>query len=367
MELFHELHLRAGNGDHLAPAEPIDGFFWGHAHEQNEAGATDQVRGRGCVASKLRWRRLRTAVRLVSTTPRATMTKEERWFPTLKDDVLQLAARPAPQRLDGTTYDLHGPEEGRPCIWFYGSPSGRLEALLLYELAYRRGHRFLCIDRPGVGGAAYTPGWTMLDHIRAAVKVADHLQWEKFSVAGGSGGGPYVLAAASFAPHRIDRAVSLACAGAFEHDDLRARAGWVDRIAAWGVRTGLIKPAFGVGLPLMARLPSAAAELGGHLFAPTGHRPIARLLVATLKESLRNGTNGLIRDTEVLHQAWGFSLASIQTKVTLVNGTKDPFIPLAYGTAFAKRIPQARLFLAEGDDHFKTIFDLERLDRYLQG
>ena len=295
----------------------------------------------------------------------------KRWFPNVHDVLVRGLPRPPKLfRIRGRilAYDTYGPERGRPCFWCHGSPSGRLEGLLLRELALERGHRFIVPDRPGVGRSERYPDWGMLSFAEDLLHLADHLGFERFSVAGGSGGGPFVLALAARAPDRLETAVSLACAGAFELDDLSARAGWVDRLAAVAVGVpGLLELALTLGLYPLAALPPPAARALGRVFAPPGQGSgLALLLSKTVKESLQGGIAGLAEDTRVLHRPWGFDLESIVTRVTMVNGTRDEFIPVAYADAIAQRIPHVRRVAAEGDSHFQTIFDLERLDRCLR-
>lgn len=293
-----------------------------------------------------------------------------RWFPTLTDADLGRTRAP-PNTLEvepgrRVAFDLLGPEDGRPCFWFHGSPSGRFEGILLSELARRRGHRFILTDRPGLGRSDPRPGWSMMDVAADAVRLADHLGYERFSVAGGSGGGPFVLALAAHAPGRVRRAVALACAGAFELEEVGHAAGWVDALAARVARApALLEVGFALGLTPFARLPRPLAWAGGRLLSPSGDPRLPELLSRTLRESLRGGVRGLVEDTRVLHRPWAVPLASIRVPITLVHGTADGFVGMTYGSALTSRIPRAHLLPAPGDGHFETIFDLERLDRLL--
>lgn len=294
-----------------------------------------------------------------------------RRFPKVEGPELELTQQP-PEQLhlpDGRrlAYDLRGDPEGQPVFWFHGSPSGRLEGILLERFGRDEGFNFIVSDRPGLGASSPHPGWSMASYASDVEQLADHLGLERFSVAGGSGGGPFVLALAAHCPQRIDRAVSLACAGAFEHEDARAVMGWVDALAAWAVRRApaLVQLYF-TTLSGLARTPEFIARWGGRVFAPGGQPDFAVLFLRVLRESSRPGTAGLIRDTEVLHRGWGFALEDIPIPVDLVNGTRDEFVGLGYGKVLSRRIPQSRLHIAERDDHFRTIFDLDRLERLLR-
>ncbi|MGF1510434.1 MAG: alpha/beta fold hydrolase [Myxococcota bacterium] len=265
--------------------------------------------------------------------------------------------------LHGIAFDVFGPEAGVPMFWFHGSPSCRLEARLLGSWAHEVGRRLVAIDRPGVGRSEPRSRWSMSDVIFDVVQIADYLGWNRFGVAGGSGGGPFVLAAAALAPERLTFAVSLACAGAFEH----VTAGWVDRIGQWATRVpGALDGSFSA-LRLVAQatppvwVGRAAAPLGWLLGTPSG--AWARFAVEMVREATHHGSHGLAEDTRVLHRPWGFDLEAVRAPVTLVAGDRDPFIPLHYTQNLKARIPAARLEVATGADHFQTIFDLPRLTR----
>lgn len=265
-------------------------------------------------------------------------------------------------------YDVRGDPNGRPCFWFHGSPSCRLEAVLLDGFGRAHGHRFIATDRPGIGGSSPSPGWTLSSFCLDVVALADHLDLSRFSVAGGSGGGPFVLAMASVAPTRIDRAVSLACAGAFEHEALRAHIGWVDRLTAWVAPMPLVLPMYFGSLGLVSRVPPSVVQIVTKTWpgsVPGGDSRLVEVFMRTLREATAQGSAGVVEDTKVLHRPWGFELGSIGIDIDFVNGTKDEFVPFAYGEELAARIPRARVHKTIDADHFHTIFDTNRLEQLL--
>ncbi|RYY95141.1 MAG: alpha/beta hydrolase, partial [Chitinophagaceae bacterium] len=61
-------------------------------------------------------------------------------------------------------YALYGPVDGRPVLYFHGTPSSRLEPLLLNHfggdlegLLSVAGVRLIAVDRPGMGLSSYNP------------------------------------------------------------------------------------------------------------------------------------------------------------------------------------------------------------------
>jgi len=245
-------------------------------------------------------------------------------------------------------------------FWLHGSPSCRWEAVLLRDWAHRQGARLLAVDRPGCGASRFEPGWTMRGVALQLGRLATHLGWERFGVAGGSGGGPFVLAVAHEMPQRSSFAVALACAGAFR-DGPRVRPGLVDQGGAWatripgGLRLGFSAFQQSLRFPGLNWLAETAGRLG------VGESGLGALFVRVAREGARNGIAGWVRDTEVLHGPWGFDVGAIRCPVDLVAGTRDGFVPPRYVRALAERIPTSRLHLAEGASHFRTIFDDDQL------
>jgi len=58
------------------------------------------------------------------------------------------------------------------------------------------------------------------------------------------------------------------------------------------------------------------------------------MLTADLLEAVRDGTNGITWDLEILAQPWGFPLHVIPTDVFLWHGENDTQAPLAMGNAW---------------------------------
>jgi pimeloyl-ACP methyl ester carboxylesterase len=263
--------------------------------------------------------------------------------------------------------DLRGQTDGaRKLFWFHGTPSCRLEAVLWDRFAHDAGYGLAAMDRPGLGGSDPRPHASMTDVADDALRVADRLGWDRFSVAGGSGGGPFVLALAHQAPDRVERAVALACAGAFELAEVVPS--WADWASTWAVRHPAWLRRYFEALRLGARVPESvttwlARWLGPAL--PGQHPELAEVFRRCLNEVFAQGVEGAVQDLTTLHRPWGFSLEAIRTPVTLVAGTVDTFVPFSYSEAIARRIPESVVEVALGDGHFETIFDRLRLAQLL--
>src|SRR5687768_9197921 len=94
-------------------------------------------------------------------------------------------------------YSIYGPEQGKPVLYFHGTPSARLEPLLLliynvplFSLLEQHNLRLIAVDRPGMGHSTYDAQRTLHSFAADAQTLLQHLQIDRCSVLCWSGGGP---------------------------------------------------------------------------------------------------------------------------------------------------------------------------------
>ncbi len=132
------------------------------------------------------------------------------------------ADRNAPETIvlgDGRrlSFAQYGDPRGQPAVllpWHAGIASAR--AGWLTQAARECGFRMVAPDRPGMGESDFKLGRTLLGWAADVAELADYLGMRRFGVAGTSGGGPYVLAAAYALGDRLDFAADLAGWGPVE-------------------------------------------------------------------------------------------------------------------------------------------------------
>src|SRR3954452_12995822 len=90
-------------------------------------------------------------------------------------------------------YVESGDPRGKPVLFFHGFGTTRV-VCPSDEPARRMGVRLIALDRPGIGLSTPLPGRRLLDWPDDVREAADLIGFDRFSVVGWSGGGPYALA-----------------------------------------------------------------------------------------------------------------------------------------------------------------------------
>ena len=106
---------------------------------------------------------------------------------------------------DGRTLGFaeYGDPSGRPVLFFPGTPSGRLFQHPDESIAASLGARVITLDRPGYGLSDFLRNRALLHWPDDVEELADTLGFDRFAVAGISGGAPYVAACALKIPGRL--------------------------------------------------------------------------------------------------------------------------------------------------------------------
>jgi pimeloyl-ACP methyl ester carboxylesterase len=267
-------------------------------------------------------------------------------------------------RIDRTTklpdsrklaYAEWGDSDGRPLLFFHGTPSGRLfhhpDPAALDGLTVR----WITVDRPGYGSSDFLPRRSLLGWADDVAALADHLGLERFSVAGLSGGGPHALACAYALRDRVRRAAIISGVGITTPETLQQMV--PER--RWGVRLSRWVPWL---VPHLMRLLSDPRDVERQYhkvlaLCPADRavleRPEVRdMLQAGWADANRTGTRAFAEDGRIFSQPWGFDVASIRTTVRFWHGSADESVPIASARSLAEAIPGATLEVIDGAGHF---------------
>ena len=268
---------------------------------------------------------------------------------------------------DGRTlaYLEVGDPRGPLVIHNHGGPSSRLEARLFARSAAKNRLRLICVDRPGIGQSSRQKSRTYAGWADDLTAIADALGHREFGVTGWSEGGPWALAAAAYIDPRRLRHVSSIAGGSYGTFGDNWAADQLSKADALG---GYLALRFRPGFRLMY------AILG--LTAKRFRRSYAEQLRKTLNdydrqillqpdveaafcdasaECFAQGSDGLVRDSELLYRRWAFDVTTIERPVHMWQGTDDHLVAASINRTVADRMPGAVWHQVEGAGHFVAV------------
>ncbi|GEO09610.1 alpha/beta fold hydrolase [Segetibacter aerophilus] len=275
----------------------------------------------------------------------------------MKDEVFELPDK----RTLG--YALYGPLEGRPVIYFHGTPSSRSEPSLLnafginVEALLTRYHLLLiAVDRPGIGLSAFNPNGSFNSFADDVAHLLRFLKIEKTTVLCWSGGGPFALAIANRYPPIIQAvniiagfSLPFSTPGVFK--SMHANKyyfGAARRIPSvlrffmnLVVRKGAKKP-----FPQwLSGLPDVDHTL------LTNPRAFKTLSASTLKEACRQGSKGAVYEAGLYFQDYGYKLNEIIQPVHFWWGTSDNAVTRLHAEAVEHQVPKAVMHYQKDEGH----------------
>jgi pimeloyl-ACP methyl ester carboxylesterase len=255
-------------------------------------------------------------------------------------------------------YRERGDPSGLPIVHHHGMPGSRLQHEADDEFYRARGVRVITPDRPGYGVSDPLPGRTLADWPRDVADLMDAIGIPRFGVTALSGGGIYALACAALLSGRLTGVAVAGCPapvempGATEGMRPLTRLGVVlGSRAPWALEaTGRVVGGVVRAHPRFVFDRSNRHKGGGDV-AWLSQPSVASGAIDDLREGLRHGTSGYVRDVELLSSPWGFDPANISVAVDLWHGDADSVIPASHSRYLAAIIPRASLHICPGEGH----------------
>ena len=283
-------------------------------------------------------------------------------------------------RGDGRTvaYLDAGDPSGYPVIGLHGTPGCRLSRWPDDSLYAGAAVRYITTDRAGYGRSSRNRGRSVADEAADVRAVADALMLSRFSIVGGSGGGPHALACAALLANRVDRVACQSSLAPLGPDGL-TRDEWVggmgDEIAAelaWAeAGEEMLTAEMTKAQRLMeARISTDPGAILGHAANDTDvgflERPeTIEAFRRIVPEQAIDGVGGSVDDTLAFIKDWGFSLASIRVPVLVTYGDDDTSLPVAHGRFLGRAVPGALVIETTGGGHFAHDPTQDVLDTHL--
>jgi pimeloyl-ACP methyl ester carboxylesterase len=257
-------------------------------------------------------------------------------------------------------YAEFGSPTGLPIIYCHGFPGSRLEAHLFDEPARRHNLRMIAPDRNGLGLSDPYPGRGFLDWASDMDALADNLEIERFFLIGISGGGPYAMAYAHHSAYRLN-GISLVCPlGPLNQPALLKAMRWPAQINFRPIHNTLwfSNLAFRLAVvPLAQRWPQLIYQVLLSM-VPSQDMSVLNLpqvretIIASLRESIRQGGEGVLEETRIYTEPWGFDPAGIALPVQLWHGVADDTVPILHSHLLSMRLPNCQTHFIEDESHF---------------
>jgi len=251
-----------------------------------------------------------------------------------------------------------GERSGSPVFALHGTPGCRLNRHPNEDLVRSAGVRMITYDRAGYGGSDRHRGRIVADDAGDVAAIADSLGIGRFSVFGGSGGGPHALAVAALFGDRVTRAACVVSVAPFDalgeeffigmDPENVKEFGWAlegeERLAAELDQ---------LDQELRQRVAAdPAAMLGDFELSESDKQALAREDLAEVMrevavEQTRNGVWGWVDDDLAFVAPWGFDPATITVPTQVSYGTHDVLVPARHGEWIARAVPGAEVKLNE--------------------
>ena len=254
-------------------------------------------------------------------------------------------------------YAEYGDGEGKPVLYFPGSPSSRLLHPPI-DPTTALGVRLFVLERPGYGLSDFQNGRQLLDWPKDVSSFADALGIDRFPVIGVSGGGPYAAACAYKIPQRVTRAAIVSGVGP---TDLPGSLEEMPRIRQLGALVARHAPwLLGAVLWLVAnpqRNPERFFErmISGN--SPVDQEIISQpeiraMLMENYVEATRLGIRGFAQDSIILSNPWGVPVEDIAIPVFLWHGEADANVSISAALALSRMIPNCQARFLPGKGHW---------------
>lgn len=258
----------------------------------------------------------------------------------------------------------YGDPHGFPIFAFHGTPGSRIWFKEDDDTSKAMGVRLVAVDRPGFGNSDQKQGRTFIEFADDVLELSKHLNLDRFSVMGVSGGGAYAAACSYKYPDHIHKAGLISTVDQFENGKTPKEMALANRITFYLARRWPwpLKYFLKQQKSIIDKQPKKYVE---SFSKHTKHlcdsdrgimvmEDTAQVMLIHMKEAFKNGIDSVVQEMKMFGQEWGFDCTQITTPVELWHGTHDTLAPIKLGRSLARKIPNCHENYVEGKGHFLT-------------
>ncbi len=250
-----------------------------------------------------------------------------------------------------------GLPDGKPVMVFHSLTGAHPD----YHAASEKGLRLIVPERPGAHGSDPLHGRNILDWADDVQQLADHLEFETFSLIGYSAGSPYALACIDKIPHRV-RNISLvsAMAPVRSEDDL---IGMIP-LNYTAMRLGHKSPDLMVDF-MKVFLKELEQNPDSYFTNVADHQPDtdravlleektkAQFMLA-FQSAAKENFQQMCDEITLCASDWPIDLSRFQGQISIWHGLDDPLVPVAMSKRIAAMAVDPKLYFIEGSGNYLT-------------
>lgn len=248
-------------------------------------------------------------------------------------------------------YALYGPANGQPVLYFNGTPSSRLEPLLLtvygisvQELLHRYNIHLIAVDRPGTGLSTFDEHRSYTSFAADVHQLLQHLQIPDCAVMCWSGGGPYALTMAYQYPQLIKGVYIIAgFSTSFAREEAYGQLGITKFYFGTARNTpGLLKAALRANryIKILISISQKLYELSNADYKYMKPPALLNgLMRYTTKEACRYTAKGAVQEARLYFKHFPYRLSQIHTYVHFWWGTDDTIVTYIHAKEMERHLP----------------------------
>jgi pimeloyl-ACP methyl ester carboxylesterase len=279
---------------------------------------------------------------------------------------------PDKRQLGYFTIDRGG-SGGVPVVYFHGTASSRLEALLLEQVSLRK-IELIAVDRPGYGLSTYNPRKTLQDFNNDLNYLINHLGLAQFNVLGWSGGSVFAIAYMTSFPQKVRRGIIVSAPNlpfdpAVAHNTPFAK--YAMKLPAIGsiVMRNMQRQILKANTP-KAFLQSTQGKQMLHACSKNdltffSNPKWIKLLHQSIAEAFRqkNSVKTIIEEHTLFLKPCNLSICEIGDKLQIWHGKEDKTCPINNAYQIAHKFKGAKLKIFSNKGHY---FIFDHLDQIAQ-